>query len=476
MRSTRLHRALLAVGTCIVVDACAPAIATRQALAQATAGPGALVELRLMVDGEPNAPFSTLPPGTGTGFGRTPAVGLTLQARVTTRGSTPNWGISRVGFIAPVASASSIVHTDAFSDVTDGAWTPLDALRRGITGDGPAIPSGPGTGPRVGLFNYFRNGVGNNQNLTSGNGTFTAPINNGYLVPAGASASMVSFDGNVALSPFASTFANSTPAGNPATAPVVSPWRNVYRFTFNPRFNFPDYSPARQVTVTLSALAQWSNERFDISGTGAGPFTLLPATDAWQDKVRKTVSATFWVEKFDPPAFVLNPGVFVPWRLDVSLGQGFTISQSAISVGAITYQWQKNGVDLVDDGNVTGSATTTLSVASADRSHYGFYQLRATNGAGPITRIVAVVIIPVTQCTPADIADNGGSFGPDNVLDNGDFQLFLSSYFTPCVAPLSPCSPADIANNGSEPTPDGVLDNGDFQLFTASYFTGCGPR
>jgi hypothetical protein len=74
---------------------------------------------------------------------------------------------------------------------------------------------------------------------------------------------------------------------------------------------------------------------------------------------------------------------------------------------------------------------------------------------------VAMVILPAFR--PADIGDNGSNPGPDGNVDNGDFSLFISAFFS--GDPV-----ADIADNGSNPGPDGNVDNGDFSLFISSFF------
>jgi hypothetical protein len=86
------------------------------------------------------------------------------------------------------------------------------------------------------------------------------------------------------------------------------------------------------------------------------------------------------------------------------------------------------------------------------------------------------LVVGFPGCNPADIADNAAEPGPDQCVDNGDFQLFINAFFGGTGCPGDPgCNPADIANNGSQPIPDGVLDNGDFQLFITSFFTANCP-
>jgi hypothetical protein len=83
-------------------------------------------------------------------------------------------------------------------------------------------------------------------------------------------------------------------------------------------------------------------------------------------------------------------------------------------------------------------------------------------------------------CGPSDIAATDASPGPDGCVDNGDFLLFISSFFSAdCDGSTVPCNPADIAATDASAGPDGLVDNGDFLLFISSFFSascpGCSP-
>jgi hypothetical protein len=82
-----------------------------------------------------------------------------------------------------------------------------------------------------------------------------------------------------------------------------------------------------------------------------------------------------------------------------------------------------------------------------------------------------------TQCNPADIAATDSTPGADGCVDNGDFSLFISEFFSAdCSAtcgnlPVVQCNSADIAATDSTPGADGCVDNGDFSLFISSFFS-----
>jgi uncharacterized protein (TIGR03382 family) len=266
--------------------------------------PNPQFELRIVVDGTPGSPFqggSNFFPAASASNPVPTMVGLTIQARVTTTGTTANWGIVRAGFVSGVGQ-SWITHNDALTNQTNSQWSANDvatsAFRRGVTGD-----AGTPT-PRRGLFNNFRNAVTSNMNMESGNGTFVNTFNNGLMqrgsvvggawvagTGPGTGGGIVGVDGN---SPSFSNLAGLAPlvdssitlpdgsqglapagtglgrAGATATDTVTSPWENIYRFMFVPRTNGSD--PLREVTVSAGFRLDYANTIGDASGAGEGPF------------------------------------------------------------------------------------------------------------------------------------------------------------------------------------------------------------
>ncbi len=262
-------------------------------------------ELQLVVDGAPGSPFtggSNFFPNGSLGSNAIPtAIGITVRARVTTTGTTANWGIGRAGFSAAGSGLSFITHNDTLTNTTNGTfWSAGDvatsAFRRGATGDGPNI----GTNPRVGLFNFFRNGVATTANLPTGNGTFVNPFNNGLIqrgTPGGTNgtvwsanaagfAGIVGSDGafaqqtstNGLASLIAPTTSNPNVSGTnsaglgrqgaTASDTVTSPWENIYRFLFIPRTNNSD--PFREVRISAFYKLDYANDFTDTNGDGTG--------------------------------------------------------------------------------------------------------------------------------------------------------------------------------------------------------------
>jgi hypothetical protein len=117
-------------------------------------------------------------------------------------------------------------------------------------------------------------------------------------------------------------------------------------------------------------------------------------------------------------------------------------------------------IRIIDSVNAPGVA---VSLSATERFEVLWVKIQV-NTPGP------------TQCNPADIAATDASPGPDGCVDNGDFSLFISSFFgadctaTCGVLPLAQCNEADIAATDASVGFDGCVDNGDFSLFISSFF------
>jgi len=59
----------------------------------------------------------------------------------------------------------------------------------------------------------------------------------------------------------------------------------------------------------------------------------------------------------------------------------------------ITYQWRKDGAPISDGGNVSGTATPTLTITGVLAGNAGGYDLVAANGSGSVTSLVATLTV-----------------------------------------------------------------------------------
>ncbi len=91
-----------------------------------------------------------------------------------------------------------------------------------------------------------------------------------------------------------------------------------------------------------------------------------------------------------PPSITLQP---VSQSIAAGGSAAFTIE--AIGTDPLTYQWQKNGVNLSNGGHYSGCTTTTLTVSNADAADAADYRCVVTNAQGNATSNAATLTVQV---------------------------------------------------------------------------------
>jgi len=119
---------------------------------------------------------------------------------------------------------------------------------------------------------------------------------------------------------------------------------------------------------------------------------------------------------------------------------GSTITFNVIATGSqLSYQWRKNGVNLSDGGNVSGSTTATLTltgVSSADAADYAVYVSNPGGGVLSSDAVLALLGLPPIPTPPQSQTVNVGGNAQFNVVVapwNGPF--YYQWFFNSC--PLS---------------------------------------
>ena len=93
---------------------------------------------------------------------------------------------------------------------------------------------------------------------------------------------------------------------------------------------------------------------------------------------------------------------------------GTTASLTATSDGypsiSLSYQWRKDGIPLSDTGNISGSATPTLTMTNVLAANAGSYDVIVANAGGSATSDAATVTVidPAIQSQTGDQARLGG--------------------------------------------------------------------
>ncbi|MBS0189459.1 MAG: hypothetical protein JSS51_15455 [Planctomycetes bacterium] len=136
-------------------------------------------------------------------------------------------------------------------------------------------------------------------------------------------------------------------------------------------------------------------------------------------------------------------------------------AQPAPGYGSLSFRWRKGGVPLADGPTgsgsaITGSASSTLIVYSANGSDEGLYDCLVGKDCGGVT--TTAVRLSAPRCCPGDLDLN-------RHVDDSDFSLFLIGYdILDCADPSMPadCS-ADLNRNH-------FVDDADFTIFVRAYY------
>ncbi len=85
------------------------------------------------------------------------------------------------------------------------------------------------------------------------------------------------------------------------------------------------------------------------------------------------------------------------------IGSNVVLTVSATGTAPLSYQWRKDGTNLVNGGRITGATSTNLTVTSATLADGGAYSVLVTNGAGMTLSddaIVDIITPPVITIPP----------------------------------------------------------------------------
>jgi hypothetical protein len=95
------------------------------------------------------------------------------------------------------------------------------------------------------------------------------------------------------------------------------------------------------------------------------------------------------------------------------LADGSSITFSVVATGAdLTYSWSKDGVELMDNNNISGSSTEVLSIANVNVAYEGEYECLVTGLCSEITSNKAILTIKNTTSIN-DLTDMGVSIFPN---------------------------------------------------------------
>jgi hypothetical protein len=125
-----------------------------------------------------------------------------------------------------------------------------------------------------------------------------------------------------------------------------------------------------------------------------------------------------------------------------------TFTVVATGDGELSYQWRKNGLDLVDDDRISGATTDTLTIDPVVLADVGDYDVIVTDDCGPFPSDAALLIVP---------PDLNG----DGCVGHSDLGILLSDWN---------CTDGDCVGDCDG---DGDTDHSDLGVLLAHWGQGC---
>jgi len=197
-------------------------------------------------------------------------------------------------------------------------------------------------------------------------------------------------------------------------------------------------------SVTLTNSDTWKEHTFHVTDAYFGD----RQNDYSDFRIFQSGGTAFYIDKVMvrdilPPVITQHP-----IRVKVHKGQTAQFSIVATGGGTIEYQWQLNGSDLSNGGNISGALTDTLQIANVQSADLGNYRCIAGNSGGDTTSNTAALTLGVS-----------GDFDVDDDVDHEDF-----GHFQECMSG-SGISQNDPACLDSRLDLDDDVDLTDFAIF-----------
>ena len=172
-------------------------------------------------------------------------------------------------------------------------------------------------------------------------------------------------------------------------------------------------------TGTEPLTYQWKKGGVSIAGATNATYTIDPVQGG--DAGSYSVSVTNVVGSVSSSSAVLSVNVapsitLQPVNASVVSGGTAVFSVTATGTAPLSYQWRKDGVNLV------GETSTSYRISPAWSAHEGSYTVVVSNVAGEVTSTAAALVVktpPVIVSQPVGLSINQGSNGSLSVAATG---------------------------------------------------------
>ncbi|HEX9047572.1 MAG TPA: immunoglobulin domain-containing protein, partial [Verrucomicrobiae bacterium] len=232
-------------------------------------------------------------------------------------------------------------------------------IRKVVWASGPVISS---QGPALTIYNVGFSNAGNYQVIVSSSwGSVTSSV--ATLTVNGQAPS-------ITMQPLS----NTNLVGTPVTFAVTANGTALLSYQWS--VNGTNILGATNSTLTLNS----------VQVSDAGTYSVLVANDYG---VTNSAAANLMVVL--PPTITQQPQSQTVLSYNAA---AFTITVSG--TGPLAYQWRKNGTNLVDGGNISGSTTTNLAFANVSLVDAGNYDVIITSPYAATNSAVAILAVPQT--------------------------------------------------------------------------------
>jgi endonuclease/exonuclease/phosphatase family metal-dependent hydrolase len=188
---------------------------------------------------------------------------------------------------------------------------------------------------------------------------------------------------------------------------VLSPWSPLPGPVITQQPQTQDRCPGDTVAFTAAASGngtlsyQWQRDRVSmtdggrVSGATSPNLTLSNVDSSDIASYRCVVTDGDCSRATGDVVLTLTPTAMVTQPSGQTVGEGGTAILSVVAKGAgtLSYQWQKNGADLADDGRIVGANSASLQIANCNSSDQADYRCVVSGYCGTQTSNAATLTV-----------------------------------------------------------------------------------